>query len=375
MHAFLPTEQALTAEQRAALGDYHARWAAARRSTLPADRGAAEAALRLAYQAAGLVQPARIVWCDSPLALAERAGRMSLDNGRNVRFHLVNHPRRKVASLVGTRVRGKVLATIDSTINPADPLVAASAEAVIRSVPEQNLSMMGRLRRSGLSLSSLLRTRAAPRGFSSRAAGPQDLSWLGAYDYLRDVLGLRAETEPLRGLMQLATSIGWLQPHEHTCWLAERPTLMCGDARDRLHHSSGPALRYPDGWSIWAWRGVEVPRWIIEHKDRITLAGIDDQMDVQVRRCMIEIMTPERFVALGGAIRVAEDDTGILWRRNWLAADAWAAVEVVNATPESDGTYRHFFLQVPANLRTAREAVAWTYGMRVEAYANLVLRT
>jgi hypothetical protein len=114
---------------------------------------------------------------------------------------------------------------------------------------------------------------------------------------------------------------------------------------------------------------------MIEHQDRITLAAIDEQVDVQVRRCMIEIMTPERYVALGGATRVAEDETGILWRRNWLAADAWAAVEVINATPEPDGTRRHFFLQVPANLRTPREAVAWTYGMRAEAYANLVLRT
>ena len=75
------------------------------------------------------------------------------------------------------------------------------------------------------------------------------------------------------------------------------------------------------------------------------------------------------------AARVAEDETGILWRRMWLASDAWAAVEVINATPEPDGTRRHFFLQVPANLRTARDAVAWTYGMRADAYARLVLRT
>jgi hypothetical protein len=170
-------------------------------------------------------------------------------------------------------------------------------------------------------------------------------------------------------------TVGWLQPHERTCWLAERPCILSADARDRLHHANGPALRYPDGWSVWAWRGVEVPRWIIEHPDRITLATIDDEIDVQVRRCMIEIMTPQRYVQLGGAVRVAEDETGILWRRNWLASDSWAAVEVVNATPEPDGTRRHFFLQVPANLRTAREAVAWTYGMRADAYASLVLRT
>jgi hypothetical protein len=90
---------------------------------------------------------------------------------------------------------------------------------------------------------------------------------------------------------------------------------------------------------------------------------------------MIEIMTPQRYVALGGAARVAEDETGILWRKMWLASDVWAAVEVINATPEPDGTHRHFFLQVPANMRTAREAVAWTYGLKAKAYARLVVRT
>jgi hypothetical protein len=88
---------------------------------------------------------------------------------------------------------------------------------------------------------------------------------------------------------------------------------------------------------------------------------------------MIEIMTPQRYVALGGTVRVAEDETGILWRKAWLASDAWAAVEVINATPEPDCTRKHFFLEVPANMRTAREAVAWTYGL--SANAHLVVRT
>ena len=101
---------------------------------------------------------------------------------------------------------------------------------------------------------------------------------------------------------------------------------------------SGPALRFPDGWSVWAWKGVEVPRWIIEQPEQITLKSIDDELHVQVRRCMIEIMTPQRYVARGGAARVAEDETGILGARPGWDMDAWAAVEVINATPEPDGT-------------------------------------
>lgn len=177
------------------------------------------------------------------------------------------------------------------------------------------------------------------------------------------------------GLWRLARSLGWLQPHRHTCWLAERPNLLRGDAADRLHCASGPALRFPDGWSVWAWKGVEVPRWVIEQPEQITLASIDGESNVQVRCCMIEIMTPQRYVTLGGAVRVAEDETGVLWRKRWLASDAWAAVEVINATPEPDGTHKQFFLQVPTNMQTAREAVAWTYGLTADVYARLVVRT
>ncbi len=377
MRASWPTEHgALTSEQTAALGTYRARWAAIRRSTAPADRNAAEEGVRLAYQAAGLKPPARFVWCESPIALSKAVSRASQPDGSNVRAALIDRLRRLVAAQVGKRLHRELQSAVESGVNPPDALVDAAADVVLRSVPQENASLLYYLRSSGtVSLSGALRTLLGRNGFRYNVAGPHDLSWLGTYDYLRNMLDLRAETEPLNGLTQLARNAGWLQPHQHVCWLSERPDFLCSDARGRLHHASGPALRFPDGWSVWAWRGVEVPRWIIEQSEKITLASIDEQTDVQIRRCMIEIMTPQRYVALGGAVRVAEDEAGILWRRNWLASDAWAAVEVINATPEPDGTRRHFFLQVPANLRTARDAVAWTYGMRPDAYAGLVLRT
>jgi hypothetical protein len=375
--AFLPTEHwALSAEQTAALDRYCARWLAIRRSTGPADRHAAEEGVRLAYQAASLRPPLHLLWCDSPVALSHRAGRASCADGVNVKSAVIDRLRQGTAARVRRRLRARVRAQIERAVNPADPLGDSATDAIVHGAAQENASLLECLHRSRpLSLSRFFGALAAPRSFRDSGAGPRELSWLGVYEFIRNVLGLKSETAPLLPLMQVAMNTGWLQPHEHTCWLAERPSLLRSDAQGRLHDARGPALRFPDGWSVYAWKGVEIPRWLVEEPEKITLAAIDAETNVQVRRCMIEIMTPARYVALGGAAKVAEDETGVLWRKTWLAYDAWAAVEVINATPEPDGTRKHFFLQVPANLRTAQEAVAWTYGMRADTYAKLIMRT
>ena len=53
-----------------ALSDYLDRWGAAHLSCQPADRDTAEEGIRLAYAAAGLAPPRRIVWCGGPLDIA-----------------------------------------------------------------------------------------------------------------------------------------------------------------------------------------------------------------------------------------------------------------------------------------------------------------
>jgi hypothetical protein len=377
MRVFSRTERdALTPEQTRALKRYRARWAAMGRSTAPADRGATEEGARLAYRAAGLAPPARFVWCDSPLAMSRRVQSISRDDGPNVRWTVIDRMRGKAAAQARRRLPRQLLLEVARAVNPDDALTASVAEAVTEAATLEPSALLTRYRRGEpLSLACVLLALCGREGFRYAAAGPRDLSWLAAYEYLRGVLALKAETEPLIGLSQVAANGGWWQPHARTCFLSERPEFIRTDANDRLHHESGPALRFADGFSVFAWRGVEVPRWVIEHKARITLEAIDAQSNVQVRRCMIEIMTPQRYVAQGGAVRLAEDETGILWRKTWLASDAWAAVEVINGTPEADGTRKHYFLQVPANLRTPREAVAWTYGIAPEAYDRLVLRT
>ena len=43
--------------------------------------------------------------------------------------------------------------------------------------------------------------------------------------------------------------------------------------------------------------GVEVPAWVIEHPEWITASTIADTFEPALRNTMIDIMTPERFIA------------------------------------------------------------------------------
>ncbi len=71
------------------------------------------------------------------------------------------------------------------------------------------------------------------------------------------------------------------------------------------------------------------------------------------------------------AVRLHQDDAGTLWRAEVPGDEPLVMVEVVNATPEPGGTRRVYWLRVPPGTRTAREGVAWTFGLSEEQYRPL----
>jgi hypothetical protein len=353
----------LSDSQREKLVEYGRRWSEVRSATAPCDRTAAQAGVVRAYAAAGLPAPREIVWCGGPLEIAAAWARSRSNAGEGVRSQVVDQICRRaegaVDRSVGLAVRVALAGELRLTRAPA--FCSTIEEAVHRDCER----MRPQLR---LLLASLFGGRPLRRqSFAASAVAFASAPLLGALEYFHDVCGLERQTSAAAGLWEIAKQASWMLPHRDVCWLAERPRVVRQDPRGRLHCADGPAVAYPDGWSAYAWKGVLVPAWIIERPDLVNVRTIGAAHDPQVRRCMIEVMTPERFIREGGAYRIAQDDTGILWRQRWRW-EAWAAVEVVNGTPEPDGTHKHYFLQVPANMRSAREAVAWTYGLTEQRY-------
>jgi hypothetical protein len=202
--------------------------------------------------------------------------------------------------------------------------------------------------------------------------GQHDAGWLSFYDFFSEVCGLRAETAPLRGLMEIAKSAGWFLPHKNICWISERHNILNRDDRGRLHSLSGPALAYPDGWGIYAVHGMRVSEKVILHPDQITVSEIDNERNAEVRRVMIDQYNPARYLIDSHAEIIHQDERGTLYRRNISDDEPIVMVKVQNSTPEPDGSYKDYFLRVPPHIQTASQAVAWTFASDEQFYSPAV---
>lgn len=138
---------------------------------------------------------------------------------------------------------------------------------------------------------------------------------------------------------------------------------------DELHALERPAVRWSRE-SLWFWHDIWIPAHLAERREQLGLSDVLGIRNVERRRAVIEVLGFERLTReVGSGVPASEDDYGRLWRLGPLLDDEeYVVVEVVNSTPESDGSFRRYFLRVPPVVKTPREAIAWTFEMGTREY-------
>jgi len=420
----LPTKKKLprlTAEQEALLAIVRDEWITIGLDTRPADRPAAERAIGEMYRCAGLAPPDRIVWCGSPAGMAlTRAVVLNLEAsvwsvwdsvgdsiGASVRASVGTSVRASVGTSVGDSVRDSVWDSVrDSVWDSVGASVGASVRASVwDSVRDSVGASVGDSVRDSVGASvwdsvgaSVWDSVGDSVGDSVRDSvgasvwdsvrdsvyGQHDANWLSFFEFFHRI-GLDQQTRKLAGLWQLARAAGWAIPHQRICWVAERPELLAlepmparGPFANRLHCEDGPAVRYPDGWPIYAWHGVRVPEnIIIRPVSAITTSGVVAERNAEVARVLLERMGVERFASEADGGRIIHHDIDGQGNARRLVSipmpnmpDREARVVVV----ECPSTHHQYVLGVPPRIATCQAAVAWTFGVdAVESAEDLVL--
>ena len=170
-----------------------------------------------------------------------------------------------------------------------------------------------------------------------------------------------ADVSKLAPTFDMAKACGWSVLFWDWAFISAKPEYIHRDEQGRLHCETGAAVRYPDGFSVFAIHGVRVPEKVVASPETITVQEIESKKNTEVRRVMIGRYGLERYLMDSGAEEIHRDDFGILYRKALPEDESLVMVKVVNSTPEPDGSFKDYFLRVPPTMERARQAVAWTF--------------
>ncbi|MFE3542654.1 DUF6745 domain-containing protein [Nocardia sp. NPDC059177] len=322
-------------------------WRAVAAATGAGDRARAEAGVRLAYTCAGLAEPEQIRWAGSPRE-AVRLLDAGLDTGASVRTAIRDAPwaaeRERLHTALCTHGYS---AHWRATGAPLWDVTEMVVDRIRTGITEPVAGTGGATRRLRLLMLDAV-------------LGQHDAAWLSAFD--------TTPGSPLDGIAAVAAEAGWWWPYEKIAVVSERPLELHRDEAGRLDRGDGPALVYADGFALHAWRGMPVPADFLDGLRELTPQRIRAEENAELRRVMLEYYGYDRYLTESEATPLHRDETGVLWRIALADDEDVVMVEVVNSTPEPDGSHRVYWLRVPPATRTAREGVAWTFGLAAEAY-------
>ena len=397
-------------------------WMATVGSTAPVDRAAAAEAVRRLYDTHKLRKPPLTIWMDSPLGCVYAAAVIDQPRERlreRLRAQLSSQLREQLGGWLQAVLAGQIRDQFGDRLGVQlqDPLRGQLEDQVSGQLPGQlQRQLWGQLRgqlrgrqgelwgqlwdqfwdqfggQFGIRLDDQDRDEGEDPDWDGRLYSVfpwNDAHALALYGCALPIAGRPADPR-LSALSSVVAETGWLIPMRGAVIAGARPDVLHRDARGDLHSPVGMALAYPDGWGFYAWHGRRVPRWVIVAP---STEAITTEKNVEVRRCAIESLGWDRFIAEAGLVPVTAGhgkdltaarvpDPGnpgqhlVLYdvpERLW--GGRIRLLMCTNGTPERDGRRRRYGLTVPAHISDPVEAAAWTAGLSKHEYAGMVRRT
>lgn len=193
--------------------------------------------------------------------------------------------------------------------------------------------------------------------------------WHGWTDAMRRI-GV-PDIERVDAINAVAREIHLWYPYEQVIFVSDLPCAVRLDERQRLHGEGVPAIEYRDGWGLWVWHDVDATEKII--KGDFTGADFLAERNAELRRVMAEVKGWEWVLDNIGGVKLDTDEYGTTWRidlskgtsNDWERQEA-LVVDVLNSTPEPDGTIKRYLLSVDPDECAGwspRDCIGWTFSL------------
>lgn len=344
----------------------------------PVAREPCEAAVATLFEAAGLASP-RVVWVSTPVAGAEEVDRLvygDCDPYVRPKAGFWSGPEERV-----TRLRGALAEAYGANLST---VAQGKIERLLHEPLHRRLEPLHRWLQQ-----EVARRLDRPAPFSAAVQLPAwparwhhalfaggtfaGVAELATHDCARRLGADYGPLEPVLDAFITLAGTGYWWPYRELTVLCSRPDVLRFDELGRPHAVDRPAVSFADDFRLYAWHGTMVPRRVVDGHF-LDAERILAEPNSELRRMMIERYGLARFREEARADRLHRDHWGTLWRVPVRGDEPVVTVEVVNSTPELDGTRRRYELRVPPGMRTALEAVAWTFGLSPRDYAERMAR-
>ena len=136
-----------------------------------------------------------------------------------------------------------------------------------------------------------------PSYFSYSLWGAQESYWPPLFLFCKEI-GVKFEDDHAKALevfSEYCNHCGWLMAFERLAIMSDRPTSFFIN-ENGLHTDGEMAVRYADGWGVYALNGVRVPKWLaVGDAKKISPAKFAKLDNVEIRREFIRKVGMERI--------------------------------------------------------------------------------
>ena len=124
------------------------------------------------------------------------------------------------------------------------------------------------------------------------------------------------------------------------------------------------------GSLFYYYENIRVPPHYINNPESLTLQEVLAHVNTEVRFVGMKIVGMDKVMndKKTKIIHRDEEKGQVLFQIKGIFQDPVCYVKVVNSTQEPDGTFKDYYLCVPPDVKTCKQAVAWTFRLEEQEY-------
>lgn len=196
-------------------------------------------------------------------------------------------------------------------------------------------------------------------------------TWL---DFAKSVLNLPLDNEQFQAYRDIVRECGWIFAWDNTCVICNRPRKISLDNENRFHAEGEAAIKFEDGFKIYALHGVILPeKYGTIKPESWSSQWLLSEENAELRRILIQEIGYEKICEELEAIKIDswreyellkfeiyDDWTNVnnnVFTRNSADLNDPEPIFLIKMTCPSTGKIHA--LRVPPHIQSAREAIKW----------------